>query len=42
MARADFVCARGNDAPAVTAAEVAKLREDTDPTSDHVIVLKMR
>ena len=41
MARPDFVCARGNDAPAVTA-EVAQLREDTDPTSDHVIVLNMR
>ena len=33
MARPDFVCARGNDAPAVTAAEVAKPREDADPTS---------
>lgn len=32
----------GNDAPAVTAAEVAKLRAATDPTSDHVIVLNMR
>lgn len=32
----------GNDAPAVTAAEVAALREKTDPSSDHVIVLQMR
>jgi mono/diheme cytochrome c family protein len=32
----------GNQAPAVEAAEVAKLRETTDPTSDRVIILKMR
>jgi mono/diheme cytochrome c family protein len=32
----------GNHAPAVTAAQVAKLRKTTDPTSDQVIVLKMR
>jgi mono/diheme cytochrome c family protein len=32
----------GNQALAVTAAEVAKLRQTTDPTSDRVIVLKMR
>ena len=32
----------GNKAPAVTAEQVAKLRESTDPTSDHVILLKMR
>jgi mono/diheme cytochrome c family protein len=32
----------GNRAPAVTAAQVAKLRKTTDPTSDQVIVLKMR
>jgi mono/diheme cytochrome c family protein len=32
----------GNQAPAVTAAQVAKLRRKTDPTSDQVIVLKMR
>jgi mono/diheme cytochrome c family protein len=32
----------GNQAPAVTAAQVAKLREASDPTSDQVIVLKMR
>jgi mono/diheme cytochrome c family protein len=32
----------GNQAPAVTAAEVAKLRKATDPTSDQVIILKMR
>ena len=32
----------GNQAPAVTAAQVAKLREATDPASDQVIVLKMR
>jgi alcohol dehydrogenase (quinone), cytochrome c subunit len=32
----------GNQAPAVKAAEVAKLRETTDPTSDRVIILKMR
>jgi mono/diheme cytochrome c family protein len=32
----------GNQAPAVTATEVAKLRKTTDPTSDQVIILKMR
>jgi alcohol dehydrogenase (quinone), cytochrome c subunit len=32
----------GNRAPAVTAAQVAKLRKTTDPTSDQVIILKMR
>jgi mono/diheme cytochrome c family protein len=32
----------GNKAGAVTAAQVKALRESTDPTSDHVIVLKMR
>ena len=32
----------GQQAPAVTAAEVAKLRKTTDPTSDQVIILKMR
>jgi mono/diheme cytochrome c family protein len=32
----------GNQAPAVTAAEGAKLRKTTDPTSDQVIILKMR
>ena len=32
----------GNQAPAVTAAQVAKLRKTTDPTSDRVIILKMR
>jgi mono/diheme cytochrome c family protein len=32
----------GNQAPAVTAEAVAKLRKTTDPTSDQVIVLKMR
>jgi mono/diheme cytochrome c family protein len=32
----------GNQAPAITAAEVAKLRKTTDPTSDQVIILKMR
>jgi mono/diheme cytochrome c family protein len=32
----------GNRAPTVTAAQVAKLRRTTDPTSDQVIVLKMR
>jgi alcohol dehydrogenase (quinone), cytochrome c subunit len=32
----------GNQAPAVTAAQVAKLRKSTDPTSDQVIILKMR
>ncbi len=32
----------GNDAPAVTAAQVAKLRKTTNPTSDRVVILKMR
>jgi len=32
----------GNQAPAVTAAEVGKLRKTTDPTSDQIIILKMR
>jgi mono/diheme cytochrome c family protein len=32
----------GNQAPAVTAEQVAKLRKSTDPTSDQVIILKMR
>jgi alcohol dehydrogenase (quinone), cytochrome c subunit len=32
----------GNQAPAVTAAQVAALRTTTDPTSDQVIILKMR
>jgi mono/diheme cytochrome c family protein len=32
----------GNQAPAVTAAQVAELRKSTDPTSDRVIILKMR
>lgn len=32
----------GNQAPAITAAEVAKLRKTTDPTSDQVIILRMR
>jgi alcohol dehydrogenase (quinone), cytochrome c subunit len=32
----------GNGATAVTAAQVAKLRKTTDPTSDRVIILKMR
>jgi mono/diheme cytochrome c family protein len=32
----------GNQAPAVTAALVAKLRKTTNPTSDQVIILKMR
>ena len=32
----------GNQAPAVTAAQVASLRKTTDPTSDQVIILKMR
>jgi mono/diheme cytochrome c family protein len=32
----------GNQAPTVTAAQVAKLRKSTDPTSDQVIILKMR
>lgn len=32
----------GNQAPEVTAAQVSKLRKKTDPTSDQVIILKMR
>jgi mono/diheme cytochrome c family protein len=32
----------GNEAPAVTAAQVARLRKMTDPTSDQVIILRMR
>jgi mono/diheme cytochrome c family protein len=32
----------GNNAPPVTAEQVKVLRESTDPTSDHVVVLKMR
>jgi alcohol dehydrogenase (quinone), cytochrome c subunit len=32
----------GNQAPTVTAAQVAKLRKTTDPNSDQVIILKMR
>jgi alcohol dehydrogenase (quinone), cytochrome c subunit len=32
----------GNQAPAVAAADVAKLRKTTDPTSDQVIILRMR
>jgi len=32
----------GNQAPAVTTTDVAKLRKTTDPTSDQVIILKMR
>jgi mono/diheme cytochrome c family protein len=32
----------GNQAPAVTAPDVAKLRKTTDPNSDQVIILKMR
>jgi mono/diheme cytochrome c family protein len=32
----------GNGAPAVSADEVKKLRPVTDPSSDHVIILKMR
>jgi mono/diheme cytochrome c family protein len=32
----------GNQAPAVTAAQVAKLRKMTHPTSDQAIILKMR
>ena len=31
-----------NQAPAVSASQVAKLRESTNPTSDRVIILKMR
>ena len=32
----------GNQAPAVTSAQVSDLRKSTDPTSDRVIILKMR
>jgi alcohol dehydrogenase (quinone), cytochrome c subunit len=32
----------GNQAPTVTAAQVGALRKTTDPTSDQVIILKMR
>ena len=32
----------GNRAPAVTAPEVANIRRTSDPTSDQVIILKMR
>jgi mono/diheme cytochrome c family protein len=32
----------GNQAPPATAAQVAELRKTTDPTSDQVIILKMR
>jgi mono/diheme cytochrome c family protein len=32
----------GNGAPAVAADDVKKLRPVTDPSSDHVIILKMR
>ena len=32
----------GNQAPAVSAGDVAKLRKTTDPTSDQVIILRMR
>ncbi len=32
----------GNGATAVSAAQVAKLRKTTDPTSDRVIILRMR
>jgi len=32
----------GNQAPAVTVTQVAKLRKGTNPTSDQVIILKMR
>jgi alcohol dehydrogenase (quinone), cytochrome c subunit len=32
----------GNHAPAVSAAQVGELRKTTDPTSDRVIILKMR
>jgi mono/diheme cytochrome c family protein len=32
----------GNQAPAVTAAQVAELRRKTDPSSDQVVILKMR
>jgi mono/diheme cytochrome c family protein len=32
----------GNQAPAVTAAQVSKLRKTTNPSSDQAIILKMR
>jgi isoquinoline 1-oxidoreductase alpha subunit len=32
----------GDEATAITAAQVAKLRKTTDPTSDRVILLRMR
>jgi len=32
----------GNRATALTGAQVAKLRETTDPAADRVIILKMR
>jgi alcohol dehydrogenase (quinone), cytochrome c subunit len=32
----------GNQAPPATAAQVAALRKTTDPTSDQVVILKMR
>jgi hypothetical protein len=32
----------GNQAPAVTATQVSKLRKKTNPTSDQIIILKMR
>jgi mono/diheme cytochrome c family protein len=32
----------GNQAPAVIAGQVVKLRKTTDPNSDQVIILKMR
>ena len=32
----------GNGAPAVTADQVDELRKTTDPSSDQVIILKMR
>jgi hypothetical protein len=32
----------GGIVPAATAAQVANLRKTTDPTSDQVIILKMR
>jgi mono/diheme cytochrome c family protein len=32
----------GNQAPAVTGKQVTDLRKSTDPTSDQVIILRMR
>jgi mono/diheme cytochrome c family protein len=32
----------GNNAPAVTPEAVAKIREDTDPTRNDIVVLKMK